>query len=43
MSSTVNSAVSTTILGYRRIGPDRELEHATEALWAGRIDAARLG
>jgi 5-methyltetrahydropteroyltriglutamate--homocysteine methyltransferase len=31
-----------TVLGYPRIGPDRELKRATEAYWAGRIDAAAL-
>ncbi|QFG21362.1 5-methyltetrahydropteroyltriglutamate--homocysteine S-methyltransferase [Actinomadura sp. WMMB 499] len=32
----------TTILGYPRIGPNRELKFATEDYWAGRIDAAAL-
>jgi 5-methyltetrahydropteroyltriglutamate--homocysteine methyltransferase len=31
-----------TILGYPRIGRRRELKHAVEAYWAGRIDAAEL-
>ncbi|MGH8775243.1 MAG: 5-methyltetrahydropteroyltriglutamate--homocysteine S-methyltransferase, partial [Jiangellaceae bacterium] len=31
-----------TVLGYPRIGPDRELKRAVEAYWAGRIDAAAL-
>ena len=31
-----------TVLGYPRIGPDRELKRATEDYWAGRIDAAAL-
>ncbi|GAA1056542.1 5-methyltetrahydropteroyltriglutamate--homocysteine methyltransferase [Agromyces luteolus] len=31
-----------TILGYPRIGRRRELKHAVEAFWAGRIDAAEL-
>ena len=31
-----------TILGYPRIGPNRELKRAVEAYWAGRIDAAEL-
>lgn len=31
-----------TILGYPRIGPNRELKRAVEAFWAGRIDAAAL-
>ncbi|MGW4422722.1 5-methyltetrahydropteroyltriglutamate--homocysteine S-methyltransferase [Streptosporangium sp. NPDC004631] len=32
----------TTVLGYPRIGPDRELKKAVEAYWAGTIDASRL-
>ena len=31
-----------TILGYPRIGRRRELKHAVEAFWAGRIDEAAL-
>lgn len=31
-----------TILGYPRIGRRRELKHAVESFWAGRIDAAEL-
>ena len=31
-----------TVLGYPRIGSNRELKHAVEAYWAGRIDAAAL-
>nr|WP_274637591.1 5-methyltetrahydropteroyltriglutamate--homocysteine S-methyltransferase [Microbacterium bovistercoris] len=31
-----------TILGYPRIGRRRELKHAVEAHWAGRIDEAEL-
>lgn len=31
-----------TILGYPRIGRRRELKHAVEAFWAGRIDAGEL-
>ncbi|GII91197.1 5-methyltetrahydropteroyltriglutamate--homocysteine S-methyltransferase [Sinosporangium siamense] len=34
--------VTTTILGYPRIGPRRELKWATERYWAGEIDAAEL-
>ncbi|WP_067481385.1 5-methyltetrahydropteroyltriglutamate--homocysteine S-methyltransferase [Actinomadura hibisca] len=34
--------MTTTVLGYPRIGPDRELKRATESYWAGRIDAAEL-
>lgn len=33
---------STTVLGYPRIGPRRELKRAVEAYWAGRIDADAL-
>ena len=31
-----------TVLGYPRIGPDRELKRAVESYWAGRIDASAL-
>ena len=31
-----------TVLGYPRIGADRELKKAVEAYWAGKIDAAAL-
>ncbi|MET0493767.1 MAG: 5-methyltetrahydropteroyltriglutamate--homocysteine S-methyltransferase [Actinoplanes sp.] len=31
-----------TVLGYPRIGPDRELKRAVESYWAGRIDACAL-
>ncbi|WP_327035486.1 5-methyltetrahydropteroyltriglutamate--homocysteine S-methyltransferase [Micromonospora ureilytica] len=31
-----------TVLGYPRIGPHRELKHAVESYWAGRIDADAL-
>ncbi|WP_303324064.1 5-methyltetrahydropteroyltriglutamate--homocysteine S-methyltransferase [Actinomyces radicidentis] len=31
-----------TILGYPRIGPDRELKRAVEAHWRGRLDEAGL-
>ncbi|TDB90790.1 5-methyltetrahydropteroyltriglutamate--homocysteine S-methyltransferase [Actinomadura sp. KC216] len=34
--------MNTTILGYPRIGPRRELKFATEDFWAGRIDADAL-
>ncbi|ALE82478.1 5-methyltetrahydropteroyltriglutamate--homocysteine S-methyltransferase [Pseudonocardia sp. HH130629-09] len=33
---------TTTVLGYPRIGPRRELKRATEAFWAGRSDEAAL-
>jgi 5-methyltetrahydropteroyltriglutamate--homocysteine methyltransferase len=38
----MSTPVSSTVLGYPRIGPNRELKRATEAYWAGRIDAAEL-
>ncbi|BCB89289.1 5-methyltetrahydropteroyltriglutamate--homocysteine S-methyltransferase [Phytohabitans suffuscus] len=31
-----------TVLGYPRIGPNRELKRAVEAYWAGKIDAGAL-
>lgn len=34
--------MNTTILGYPRIGPNRELKVATENYWAGRADAGAL-
>jgi hypothetical protein len=40
--STRETAMTTTILGYPRIGARRELKFATEDYWAGRIDAAAL-
>jgi 5-methyltetrahydropteroyltriglutamate--homocysteine methyltransferase len=33
---------TSTVLGYPRIGRDRELKKAVEAYWAGRIDVATL-
>jgi len=35
-------AIGSTVLGYPRIGPRRELKRATEAYWAGRVDADAL-
>jgi 5-methyltetrahydropteroyltriglutamate--homocysteine methyltransferase len=35
-------SITTTVLGYPRIGARRELKHATEAYWAGRIDGDEL-
>jgi 5-methyltetrahydropteroyltriglutamate--homocysteine methyltransferase len=35
-------SIGTTVLGYPRIGPNRELKKAVEAYWAGRIEAAEL-
>lgn len=34
--------IGTTVLGYPRIGPDRELKRAVERYWAGKIDEAAL-
>ncbi|MFI5496390.1 5-methyltetrahydropteroyltriglutamate--homocysteine S-methyltransferase [Actinoplanes sp. NPDC051859] len=39
MSSTFGQS---TVLGYPRIGANRELKQAVEAYWAGKIDAAEL-
>src|ERR1700733_10915934 len=35
-------AMESTVLGYPRIGPQRELKQATEGHWAGRETAAAL-
>ena len=37
------SQVTTTVLGYPRIGAGRELKRVTEDYWAGRVDAIALG
>ncbi|MDV6013675.1 5-methyltetrahydropteroyltriglutamate--homocysteine S-methyltransferase [Haloechinothrix sp. LS1_15] len=34
--------IGTTVLGYPRIGPDRELKRALEGYWSGRIDESEL-
>jgi 5-methyltetrahydropteroyltriglutamate--homocysteine methyltransferase len=34
--------IGSTVLGYPRIGPDRELKRVVERYWAGRIDEAEL-
>ncbi|WP_020672766.1 5-methyltetrahydropteroyltriglutamate--homocysteine S-methyltransferase [Amycolatopsis nigrescens] len=39
---TDNPNLGATVLGYPRIGPDRELKRAVESYWAGRIDQAEL-
>ncbi|MGE3287775.1 MAG: 5-methyltetrahydropteroyltriglutamate--homocysteine S-methyltransferase [Pseudonocardia sp.] len=39
---TVPTGPGTTVLGYPRIGPRRELKQACEAYWAGRIDVDAL-
>ncbi len=36
------TTIGTTVLGYPRIGPDRELKRALERYWAGKIDEAAL-
>ena len=38
----MNKNVQTSVLGYPRIGPNRELKKATEAYWKGEIDKAAL-
>jgi 5-methyltetrahydropteroyltriglutamate--homocysteine methyltransferase len=35
-------SVTTTVLGYPRIGPNRELKKALEGYWSGRLDATGL-
>ncbi|WP_405083970.1 5-methyltetrahydropteroyltriglutamate--homocysteine S-methyltransferase [Microbispora sp. NBC_01389] len=37
-----SSFPGSTVLGYPRIGPDRELKRALEAYWEGRLDRAAL-
>ncbi|WP_380173993.1 5-methyltetrahydropteroyltriglutamate--homocysteine S-methyltransferase [Kineococcus sp. DHX-1] len=39
-STTDQPTWTATVLGYPRIGPDRETKKALEALWAGRADLA---
>ncbi|MFI5565298.1 5-methyltetrahydropteroyltriglutamate--homocysteine S-methyltransferase [Amycolatopsis japonica] len=34
--------IGTTVLGYPRIGPDRELKRSLERYWVGKIDEAEL-
>ncbi|MDN5750221.1 MAG: 5-methyltetrahydropteroyltriglutamate--homocysteine S-methyltransferase, partial [Pseudonocardia sp.] len=36
------SELGTTVLGYPRIGPDRELKKAVEGYWAGTVDQVAL-
>ncbi|MBE1469654.1 5-methyltetrahydropteroyltriglutamate--homocysteine methyltransferase [Kibdelosporangium phytohabitans] len=38
----VTSPIGSTVLGYPRIGPRRELKRALEKYWAGDIEAAQL-
>ncbi|MFC4951183.1 5-methyltetrahydropteroyltriglutamate--homocysteine S-methyltransferase [Pseudonocardia sp. GCM10023141] len=35
---TPSNTIGTTVLGYPRIGPDRELKKAVEKYWAGTLD-----
>ncbi len=35
-------AIGATVLGYPRIGPDRQLKRAVEAFWSGTIDVTEL-
>ncbi|MFD4429598.1 5-methyltetrahydropteroyltriglutamate--homocysteine S-methyltransferase [Nocardia sp. NPDC058497] len=37
-----HSPFTATVLGLPRVGPNRELKRATEAYWAGRVDAEHL-
>ena len=39
---TTRSTIGATVLGYPRIGRDRELKHALEAYWSASADAAQL-
>jgi 5-methyltetrahydropteroyltriglutamate--homocysteine methyltransferase len=39
---TAPAAGPATILGYPRIGPERQTKRAVEGYWAGRLDAAEL-
>src|SRR5690625_2432402 len=38
----MTTPLGTTVLGYPRIGPRRELKRALEGYWAGRVDAGEL-
>ncbi|MFC8045805.1 5-methyltetrahydropteroyltriglutamate--homocysteine S-methyltransferase [Nocardia sp. NPDC057353] len=40
--SNSRTTFTATVLGFPRVGPNRELKRATEAYWAGRADAASL-
>ncbi|ALE71988.1 5-methyltetrahydropteroyltriglutamate--homocysteine methyltransferase [Pseudonocardia sp. EC080625-04] len=42
MTTSSESGTASTVLGYPRIGPYRELKRATEAFWAGRSGASAL-
>ncbi|GAA1975842.1 5-methyltetrahydropteroyltriglutamate--homocysteine S-methyltransferase [Amycolatopsis minnesotensis] len=41
-SNNESDVVGSTVLGYPRIGPNRELKRAVERYWAGRTDRAEL-
>ncbi|MBK1788439.1 5-methyltetrahydropteroyltriglutamate--homocysteine S-methyltransferase [Prauserella cavernicola] len=41
-SHALNESIGSTVLGYPRIGPRRELKKALESYWAGRIDSDEL-
>ena len=38
----MDTTFTTTVLGYPRIGPRRELKRAVESYWAGRIGVEKL-
>ena len=38
----MTSKIGSTVIGYPRIGPRRELKKALESYWAGRSDASEL-
>ena len=42
MNDAIRPGIGATVLGYPRIGPDRELKHAIEDYWAGRAGRAEL-
>ncbi|NQE67802.1 5-methyltetrahydropteroyltriglutamate--homocysteine methyltransferase [Nocardia gamkensis] len=42
MTVAQQNPFTATVLGLPRVGPRRELKRATEAYWAGEIDAGRL-
>ncbi|WP_454196053.1 5-methyltetrahydropteroyltriglutamate--homocysteine S-methyltransferase [Nocardia sp. Marseille-Q1738] len=42
MTVSQQKPFTATVLGLPRVGPRRELKRATEAYWAGRIDAEKL-
>ncbi|MCW2749209.1 MAG: metE, partial [Aeromicrobium sp.] len=42
MTRTTSSPIGATVLGYPRIGRERQLKKALEAFWSGSIDGAAL-